>query len=131
MKQVAIASSKIGFLPVEHAFWILIPSDRSPAKWISATGQHDGLPTSIRLPVTVLYAPSEGEVAELLAAMRTCEFVIHVHNHPLEPYPGIKGSSDPSRDDFIFATAWRKRLSEVADRLKFFIVHGDEMVGYW
>jgi len=129
-EQIALASEKIGFSSVEHAFWILIYPDGSEAKWISAAGQQYGLSSSIRIPSAVYYDPSDKEVSELLAAMRDCDWVIHVHNHPLEPYPGIHGSSTPSKQDRRFATHWKHRFPEVADRLRFFIVHGEELVEY-
>lgn len=129
-EQIALASEKIGFSSVEHAFWILIYLDGSEAKWISAAGQQYGLSSSIRVPGAVYYDPSDQDVAELRAAMRDCDWVIHVHNHPLEPYPGIYGSSTPSREDIRFATHWKHRLPEVTDRLRFFIVHGEEPVEY-
>ena len=130
-EQMAVAFSRIGFSKVEHAFWVLIYSDRSrEPSWISAVGQHDGLSLSIRLPGMVVYHPTEEMVAELLAAMRTCDCVIHVHNHPVNPYPGVTGSSTPSKEDHHFANSWRWRLPEVADKMKFFIVHGNEIVEY-
>jgi hypothetical protein len=58
-EQMTIACTRIGFSKVEHAFWVLIYSDRSrEASWISAVGQHDGLSASIRLPGMVVYHPT-------------------------------------------------------------------------
>lgn len=129
-EQLAVACSKMGSLAIEDAFWVLIPKGASPATWISAVGQHHGLSASIRLPGMVMYSPSRDEAAELLVAMRPCAVIIHVHNHPLEPYPGIKGSSKPSRADLMFAGGWKQRLPEVAHKMRFFIVHGDQVVEY-
>jgi hypothetical protein len=126
------ASQRIGFKSVEHAFWIFIPKDESlPAHWITATGQSEsGLSARIRLPATVLYSPSRQEIESLLIEARDCNWIVHVHNHPVEPYPGVFSSPGPSRQDFIFALGWREIFAEITERLRFFVVQEQTATEY-
>lgn len=126
------ASERIGFESVEHAFWIFIPKlETLPAHWTAATGQsEDGLSPRIRLPVTVLYSPSKQEIESLLVEARECDWIIHVHNHPVEPYPGVFSFPGPSRQDFLFALWWRDAFAEVTDRLRFFVVQEQTATEY-
>jgi hypothetical protein len=121
----------MGPLPIEEAFWILIPTDHSQkVSWLPAMGQQGGLPASIRLPTTVLYESTDEQVWQLRDAAFQCDWVAHTHNHPREPYPGLVGSILPSNDDLVFARVWRERLPEAADRMRFFVIHGGDYAEY-
>jgi hypothetical protein len=132
VEELKRASQRIGFESVEHAFWILIPKDESVrAQWMPAVGQAGSdLSSRMRLPVSALYSPSKNEVESLLSAARGCDWVVHVHNHPIEPYPGTVTSSGPSGADLRFAIAWRERFSEVSDTMRFFVIKGETAVEY-
>ncbi len=127
-QQLALAQQRLASLSVEYAYWILIPTDESARpRWISAIGRKGELSARIRLPTMAVYDPSAEEMKQLLRAMRECERVLHVHNHPLHPFPNRDGLPEPSKADKRFAASWRAR---VGNQLLFFIISGDVVVEY-
>jgi hypothetical protein len=130
-EHLKLACERMGALSVEEALWIFIPIDRSGrVTWRLAVGQEGGISPLIRLPVSVAYTPTPKEVARILETGRQSEWIVHVHNHPLEPFPGTVGSLSPSKNDLRFAGSWKVRLPAVADRMRFFIVQGDRHLEY-
>ncbi|MBZ5580954.1 MAG: hypothetical protein LAQ30_01890 [Acidobacteriia bacterium] len=127
-----LACKQMGGLSTEEAFWIFIPIDRSEeVSWRLAVGQDGGIPSFIRLPVSVAYKPTAEEMKSIVETGQRSEWVVHVHNHPLEPYPGVvTGRLAPSGNDLAFAASWKERLRELARRMRFFVVQGDEFLEY-
>lgn len=128
------ACNKIGFLEVEEAYWILIPSD--PAEetiWIEAVGGENKELSRVRIPTLVMYEPTKPEKHNLLIAMRRASCIIHVHNHPELPdtlYRQYSKSCQPSRADRNFALQWKSDNPEIRSKMKFFVVQGKSFVEY-
>lgn len=119
----------IGSLPVEEAFWILIPEDPvQDAIWIEAVGAKEEIVSQVRLPFKVIFAVSTKEQQALMSAMRKALWILHIHNHPT--LPGYITSCGPSADDMGFASHWKSVRPELADRMMFFIVRGTCIVRY-
>jgi hypothetical protein len=111
------ACDEIGYLAVENALWVLIPSDLSEdAIWYDAT-EHLLGNYKVSFPDSVNSNLSEDETNELIELMKNAALVLHIHNHP--PMNQLL----PSVGDRSFSATWKyKDPLFNTGMLKFFIV---------
>jgi len=133
-KELQKAIKKIGTLPIEEAFWILIPvNPHEDANWIKAIGGKDEIFSRIRQHCTVYYEPTEEDKDKLIIAMQKASCILHVHNHPFHNHPDSSRKKEPlvpSPNDLGFAAHWKSVRSEFSKKMKFFIVRGNNIVEY-
>jgi hypothetical protein len=117
---LAEACGKIGFVDIEEAFWVLIPSDLSQkATWLRAKGiAGNNISSYIGLPNCVYYEPEKREQYKLLSMMRESLLILHIHNHPTTP-DTIYGASTNDRN---FAKHWKYLRKELITKMYFFII---------
>jgi len=128
-RELREASSRIGYLKVEEAFWALVPSNiEENTRWIEAAGGNDSILSRLRLQSQVIYEPTADDRYNLMAAMRKALIIIHVHNHP--ELPGYITYCKPSPEDLVFATYWKSLDPDLEGRMKFFVVKGKCVVEY-
>ena len=123
----------IGGLPYEDAVWILVPKNaETEATWIEAVGGggEDPLLSEVRLSHRVFYNPSSEARYQLLTEFRRALWVLHVHNHPAEPNKGATAIPEASSQDREFSVSWKYMRPELAEKIKFFIVMGLNIVEY-
>lgn len=114
------ACAKIGFIEVENAFWVLIPSDFSKnAVWLQARGiAGTNVSSYIGWPEKVCYDPEKEEQYKLLSMMREASLILHIHNHPTTPNT-VYGAS---LSDCSFAKHWKYIRKELTSKIHFFII---------
>ena len=129
MDALSESCDKIGSLSYEEAFWILIPSDpEENVTWIQASGKGEHDYAHVRLPDQVQYVPDKDELYKLLNAMRSSLWVLHIHNHPQSSKETEYYGASPS--DSGVAKHWKHLRSDLAARMKFFIVHQNTAFEY-
>lgn len=122
------AAARIGWEPVEHGFWILLPwePDREP-QWRPLQGDHSAQ-RRIRFPDHVPVDLTCEEEWNVIFQMRKAKWVLDVHNHP-DP-DGTVGEPSPSEEDVGSAISWRRKRAGLVQKYLSFVLCRDRVVEY-